>query len=350
MDLTVERAALARTLAAAGKAVEKRNTIPILGNILLVAEADRLSVRATDLDIEIHAHVPADVAKPGRCTVDAMRLTDIARKVAGTTVSMVLDGANLTVKSGRSGFVLPTLPAEDFPSLPDADYAAMFDVDLDALVKPVKFAMSTEETRYYLNGTYLHVEDGRLAVVATDGHRLALNLGQAVDTFDGVIVPRKTVEILPTGAVNVSVSDARIRIANDDMVILSKLVDGSFPDYRRVIPRSNDKTLTVDREALRSGADRVATVVSDRVRAVRVGLSADQVTLSVTADAGQASEDIPAAYADDAMEIGFNAKYLVDILGALSGAEVTVRLADSGCPALFTGDGDLVCVGMPMRI
>lgn len=350
MELTIERAALARTLAAAGKAVEKRNTIPILGNILLVAEADRLSVRATDLDIEINAHVTCDIAKPGRVAVDAKRLTDIARKMAGTTVSMVLDGANLTVKSGRSRFVLPTLPADDFPSLPDADYTAMFDVDLAGLVAPTKFAMSTEETRYYLNGVYLHTTDEHLVAVATDGHRLARNRMAPVGAFTPAILPRELVELLPTGVVNVSMSPSKVRVATADSVIVSKLIDGTYPDYDRVIPRGNDKELIVGREAMRDAAGRVATVSADRGSAVKVTLAEGTVSLSVTSDVGSSYEDVPAEYSSEEMSAGFNSKYLAEILGALSGENVTVLFADAGSPALFKGEGDLLTVLMPMRV
>jgi DNA polymerase-3 subunit beta len=349
MNITIQRADLARTLAAVCKVTESRNTIPILGNVLLVADGNQLQVTATDLDIEISINAPC-TGEQGETTVDAKRLSDIARRLSGDTVSLELKDGSLVVKSGRSRFTLPTLPVEDFPRLDGGVFDAEFKVDLAALVGPVKFAISTEETRFYLNGIYLHNPGCSLRAVATDGHRLAHNTAPTVGDIPGVIIPRKTVGLIPAGEIDISLSKNKIRFATADTVIVSKLIDGTFPDYTRVIPQNNGNTLIVDRAELSSTIARVASVATERGKAAKLTMTVDGVAIDMRSDDGTAHDEVAAEYIGPDMEIGFNSAYALDVLGSLTGEKITVKLDDPGSPALFSGDGDVRVVLMPMRV
>lgn len=352
MQLSISRTELARVVGAVGKVVEARNTIPILSNILLEADGDRLSVTGTDLDIEATASTAAMVQAAGRITVSAKLLGDIVRKAAGETIDLQLKDGRLNVKAGRSNFKLETLSADDFPDLTGGKFDAEFEIDLAALFAPVAFGISTEETRYYLNGIYFHVVDGVGVAVATDGHRLARNRGPELPEFAGIIVPRKTVGLLPKGGVKVAVSESKIRIEAGDFVMVSKLIDGTFPDYARVIPTANDKTVTVDRDAMMKAADRVSTVSSERGRAVKLSIAPGSIVLHVSnPDSGSASDEVEADYSGEPFDVGFNATYVRDIFSVLPGGPVTMKLTDGGSPAVITGwlegwDGVL----MPVRV
>lgn len=352
MHLVIRKEDLARAVGAVAKVVEARNTIPILSNILLDAGDGKLKVTGTDLDIEASTSVEATVNVPGRLTVNAKLLGDLAKKATGD-VTMTLENEKFIVKYGRSRFTLQTLPAEDFPSLTSGAYTAEFEIDLAALFAPVSFAISTEEVRFYLNGVYFRGGDEAVAV-ATDGHRLAKHVGPILPAFDGIIVPRKTVGLIPKGTVTVSVSPTKIRIASGDLVLTSKLIDGTFPDYERVIPTTerNDKVVTVDRDAIMKAADRVATVSSERGRAVKMTIAPGSVRMVVfSADAGTAEDEIEAEYSGEPIDIGFNEQYVRDVFGTLPAGPVSLALADSGSPALVTGGTEgLTLVLMPMRV
>lgn len=350
MQLTISRTELARVVGAVGKVVESRNTIPILSNLLLEAEVETLKVTGTDLDIQATATAEATIQKPGRITVNAKLLDSIVRKATGD-ISIELKDGRLDVKSGRSKFKLETLPASDYPDLAGGTYVAEFDIDLAGLFAPVSFAISTEETRYYLNGIFFHVVDGAGVAVATDGHRLARNRGPEIPSFEGIIVPRKTVGLLPKGSANVSVSDAKIRIQHNDLVIVSKLIDGTFPDYQRVIPRDNDKVVTVNRDEMMKAADRVTSVSTERGRAVKFSIAPGGIALAVRSDVGEAQDEVAADYTGEPFEIGFNAAYVSAIFGVLPAGEVAMKMAGPGSPAVITGgldgwDGVL----MPVRV
>lgn len=352
MHLVIRKEDLVRAVGAVAKVVEARNTIPILSNILLDAGDGKLKVTGTDLDIEASTSVEATVNVPGRLTVNAKLLGDLAKKATGD-VTVTFDDGRLIVKYGRSRFTLQTLPAEDFPDLGLPKFDAEFDIDLAALFAPVSFAISTEETRYYLNGVYFRGGDEAVAV-ATDGHRLAKHVGPILPAFDGIIVPRKTVGLVPKGTVSVSVSSTKIRIASGDLVLTSKLIDGTFPDYQRVIPTTerNDKIVTVDRDSIMKAADRVATVSSERGRAVKMTIAPGSIGLHVSnPDSGSANDEIEAEYSGEPLDIGFNAQYVRDVFGTLPAGPVSLALADSGSPALVTGGGEgLTLVIMPMRV
>ena len=371
MRLTIERSALLKALNHVQSVVERRNTIPILSNVLLSAQGDSLRLTATDLDIEISESAPGEIERGGQTTAPANYLYDFVRKLPdGSAVKLDVSGDDprLFISAGKSRLHLPILPAGDFPSMPSDGFETRFEIEpteLGRLVDKTRFAISTEETRYYLNGIFFHtVEQGgaKLRAVATDGHRLALadaTAPKGAAGMPGVIVPRKTINELKrllddaSDMVEVSVSPQKIRFALGDAVLTSKLIDGSFPEYARVIPKSNAKKLKIDNKAFAEAVDRVATVSAERSRSVRLALEKDKVTLTVNnPDAGVATEDLPADYGDDAMEIGFNARYLLDVAQQIEGEEALFELADSGSPTLVRDEADenALYVLMPLRV
>ncbi len=372
MKLSIERGALLRAVAQAQSVVERRNTIPILANVLIEAEGDTVSFRATDLDIEVVDKAPAKIDRAGATTVSAVTFHEIVRKLPdGALVTLTDDGASgrLTVEAGRSHFSLATLPREDFPIMASAEYTANFSASaavLRRLFDKSKFAISTEETRYYLNGVYMHVADRDgaqvLRCVATDGHRLAridADLPNGAETMPGVIVPRKTVGELrklledDDTVIAVSVSETKVRFATPEITLTSKVIDGTFPDYTRVIPAGNTRKLEVDASEFARAVDRVATVSSERSRAVKLALSEDRLMLSVNApDSGAAEEELAVAYGDDPLEIGFNAKYLLEIASQVDRENAVFLFNSSGDPTLMREGNDqtAVYVVMPMRV
>ncbi|MCW0183088.1 MAG: DNA polymerase III subunit beta [Zavarzinia sp.] len=373
MQLIIERGALLRTLGHIHSVVERRNTIPILSNVLIEARDGQLHLTATDLDLAIVESVPANVVQAGATTAPAHTLFDIVRKLAeGTDVELTYraeEGGRMTLAAGRSRFQLQCLPREDFPVIADAGLPHRFALPAKALrdlIDKTRFAISTEETRYYLNGIYVHAtESNGLAVlrgVATDGHRLArfeVPLPPGAAGLPGAIVPRKTVNEVrklvdeTEGDVEVSLSDTKIRFAFDDIVLTSKLIDGSFPEYSRVIPTANDKVLEIDPRLFAAAVDRVSTISTDKTRAVKLILDQDRVTLQVTSpDNGSAVEEVAASYRASPMEIGFNAKYLLDITQQIGSDVLRMVLADSLAPTLVRDQGDdaTLYVLMPMRV
>lgn len=349
MRLIISRASLSRVLASVSRVVEARNTIPILSSVMLTAAGSGLSVMATDLDIIATAGAEADVVQDGAVCVDAKLLGDIAKKAGDGTVTLSLDGDKLTVKSGRSRFSLATLTAADFPSFGESKFTASFDLDIASLFAPVSFAISTEETRYYLQGVFL--KGGLSEAVATDGHRLARNRGPELPDFAGIIVPRKVVGILPKGVVRVHVSDTKIRIESDEINITSKLIDGTFPDYERVIPKNNDKIVIVDRDAIKTAAERVVTVSSEKARSVKLSITPGSVSLAARSDVGTAEDEVSADYSGEPFDVGFNSRYLAEMLAVLPAGQVMLKAVDGGSPALLTGGLDgWEGVLMPMRV
>ncbi|MEY9198713.1 DNA polymerase-3 subunit beta [Sinorhizobium fredii] len=350
MRLLIGKQELARVMANVSRVVESRNTIPILGNVMLAAAGGGLAVTGTDLDIVATSSAAADIEQDGAICVDAKLFGDIVKKVGGD-ISISLEGDKLTVKSGRSRFSLATLPAADFPDLGGGTFTAEFELDLASLFAPVSFAISNEETRFYLNGVFFAATDGQPSVaVATDGHRLARNFGPVLPTFAGIIVPRKTVSLLPKGQVKVSVSESKIRVVAGDFVMTSKLIDGTFPDYQRVIPQNNDKSVVVDRDAMMGAADRVVTVSSEKGRAVKLAIAPGSISLSARSDVGDAQDEVAAEYGGEPFDMGFNSQYLRDVFGVLPVGEVQMQLAE-GAPALITGGAEgLLLLLMPMRV
>jgi DNA polymerase III subunit beta len=372
MKVTVERVELLKSLGHVHRVVERRNTIPILANVLVRAEKAGLHLKATDLDLEVIESVAAEVGPGGSTTVPAHMFYEIVRKLPeGSQVVLEASGdrAMLAIRAGRSRFKLQTLPESDFPDLAAGDMTHKFTLaaaDLKRLIDKTQFAISTEETRYYLNGIYLHTagsgKSATLRAVATDGHRLAqaeLPVPSGAAGMPGIIVPRKTVSEVQRliedgeGEVGVEISSAKIRFTLGEVVLTSKLIDGTFPDYARVIPSGNDKELTVDKKDFEAAVDRVSTVSSERGRAVKLSLSSGKLILSVTnPDSGSATEEIEVEYDADPIDIGFNSRYLLDIAAQLDGEVAILKLADPGSPTLIQ-DKDAkgaLYVLMPMRV
>jgi DNA polymerase III subunit beta len=372
MRVILERSNLLKSLNHVHRVVERRNTIPILSNVLLNATGASLELKATDLDLEVTEATAATVETAGATTVPAHLLYDIVRKLPDGSEIMLRtdeDGGSMSVISGRSSFKLQCLPQSDFPELSAGSFSHIFRIDsaaLRGLIEKTQFAISTEETRYYLNGIYFHtIESGgklKLRSVATDGHRLAraeMDAPAGSEGMPGIIIPRKTVSELqklvddPDVAVTTEVSDTKIRFTIGSVVLTSKLIDGTFPDYQRVIPSGNDKAMTIDRQTFAAAVDRVSTISSERGRAVKLSIADGQLTLAVTnPDSGSATEELAADYSSDPIEIGFNARYLLDVAAQLSGSEARFMLADAGSPTLIqdTADEHALYVLMPMRV
>jgi DNA polymerase-3 subunit beta len=372
MHFTIERSALLRSLTHVQGVVERRTTIPILSNVLLQANGGKLGLTATDMDLAIVEGVPAEVSQDGSTTVPAHTLYDIVRKLPeGSQVEVRSGGeqGQLEIRSGRSRLNLTTLPSEDFPVMSDGNLPHRFTVPAETLrrlIDRTRFAMSTEETRYYLNGLYFHASesDGTpvLRIVATDGHRLArveVPLPSGASGMPGVIVPRKAIgEIRKLieevqDDVEISLSDTKIRFAFADAVLTSKLIDGTFPDYDRVIPFGNDKTLEVKRTEFVKAVDLVSTISTEKSRAIKLSLEEGSLVLTATSpEAGSAREELDVAYTDGPLEIGFNSKYLLDITQQIAGDDAKFQLSDSASPTLVQdmGDTSALYVLMPMRV
>ncbi|MGF7150623.1 DNA polymerase-3 subunit beta [Sphingomonas zeicaulis] len=371
MKATIERATLLKSLSHVQSVVERRNTIPILSNVLIEASAGGgLRLMATDLDLQIVEEVAATVDVAGATTVSAHTLFDIARKLPeGSEVLLEAAEGKLHVQASRSKFNLPTLPRDDFPVIAEGELPTSFELPAETLkqiIDKTRFAISTEETRYYLNGIFIHVSEDAgqpvLKAAATDGHRLARVTVARPDGADGmpdVIVPRKCVAELRKlldevdGAVAISLSPSKVRFGLGNAILTSKLIDGTFPDYSRVIPTGNDKMLKIDPKSFMQGVDRVATIASEKTRAVKMALDRDKIILSVTSpENGTAAEEVPGEYVSPGFEIGFNARYLLDILGQIDSDLVEVHLADAVAPTLIRENdkSSALYVLMPMRV
>lgn len=371
MKLSIDRTALLRSLSHVQSAVERRNTIPILSNVLLKAEDGVLSLSTTDMDLEINEAVAAQVSEAGATTAPASTLFDIVKKLPeDAQIEIVLEpsGNQMSVKAGRSNFKLACLPVADFPEIGQGDLATSFSLpanDLRALIDRTKFAMSTEETRYYLNGIYIHAAENAgvkvLRAVATDGHRLArfeMPLPEGAANMPGVILPRKAVAEMRKlideagDSIQISLSESKIRFTFDHIVLTSKLIDGTFPDYQRVIPEGNDKVVEISPKIFTGAIDRVSTISDGKSHAVKIALNGKTMTLSANSpESGSATEDVE-INGNDNMEIGFNAKYLLDITSQIEGDGCRLTLADSASPTIIqdTSDTSSLYVLMPLRV
>jgi len=372
MKLTIERAALLKALGHVQSVVERRNTIPILSNVLLSADHASVGFSATDLDMEIIDETPANVEGSGQITAPAHTLYEIVRKLPeGADVALTYNGEDprLVVQAGRSRFNLPVLPAGDFPVMSSdglSDRITIDTADLIRLIDKTRFAISTEETRYYLNGLYVHVvvEDGepRLRAVATDGHRLALADMPAPEGSagaPGVIIPRKTIQEIRRllddagESVELQVSPQKVKFSFGQAALTSKVIDGSFPDYVRVIPKDNQKVLIVDNALFAQAVDRVSTISAEKSRSVKMAVESGKIILTVrNMEAGQAVEELEVEYDGEPFEIGFNARYLLDVAGQITGETAEFRFADPASPTLVLDPADpgLQYVLMPLRV
>ncbi len=377
MKLTIERAALLKALGHVQSVVERRNTIPILSNVLLTAKGDTLAFSATDLDMEIADTATARVETPGQITAPAHTLYEIVRKLPeGAEVSLTYSGDDprLQVQAGRYKVNLPVLPAGDFPTMLSDGLSDLVQVDTGELIRLIdktRFAISTEETRYYLTGIYLHsvVEDGRalLRAVATDGHRLALAdmpAPEGAAGLPGVIIPRKTVQearrLMDDAGetIGLRLSPQKVRFDLGLVGLTSKVIDGSFPDYTRVIPRDNHRVMMVDNTLFAAAVDRVATISSEKSRSVKLSVESGRVTLMVrNMETGQAVEELEVDYDGEPFEIGFNARYLMDVTAQIVGETAEFRFADrTGSAAMLDPvlildplDAGVQYVLMPLR-
>ncbi len=374
MKFKADRATLLRALAHIQSVAEKRNTIPILANVLIAVRENRLSFTATDMEIAVLEEVSAAVSRNGATTAPAGTLYEIVRKLPeGAEVEFEHGGGDsqLALRAGRFATSLVVLPVDDFPSMTAGTLPHRFHVTalaLRGLIDRTRFAISTEETRYYLNGIYLHVaeSDGTpvLRAVATDGHRLARveePLPEGAASMPGVIVPRKTVNELrklldeESGEVEVALSDTRVQFRVGTILLTSKLIDGTFPEYDRVIPRDNDKVLRVGKQDFSAAVARVSAISSERARPVKLSLARDLLVLSATSpDQGTATEELESdrvKYEFGPLEIGFQARYLNDITDQIGG-EVEFRFADGAAPTVVrdAADASALYVLMPMRV
>ena len=361
-----------KTLSHVQSIVEKRNTIPVLSNVKIEAMEDGISFKATDMDTEITEIVDAKTAETGATTAPAHMLYDIVRKLSdGSDVELTFpdEKGQLTIASGRSKFSLSTIGVEDFPVISGDKLPVNFAMGKDELkdvIDRTQFAVSTEETRYYLNGLYIHAKnEGEakvLRVVATDGHRLDCvesPLPKGAENMTGVIVPRKTVSEVrkllddsSTDNITIALSENKIRFTMEDVILTSKLIDGTYPDYERVIPTDNDKVLELGVKELSSAVDRVS-VVAERTRAIKMITAPSKVTITTSSpDLGSAQEELEAKYEGESVEIGYNFRYLLDILGEVKGESVKISFADGSSPSVIhdTSDASAIYVLMPMRV
>jgi len=372
MKLTIERAALLKALGHVQSVVERRTTIPILSNVLLRADAGGLSLSATDMDLEIVERVPSRVERNGGTTAPAHTLYDIVRKLReGAQVELEASGERnqMVLRSGRSTFTLACLPPEDYPLMTGGELPHGFSLsatELRTLIDRTRFAISTEATRYYLNGIYLHAtkndEVPVLRAVATDGHRLArveMVLPEGAAGMPGIIVPRKTILELrklveeSDAEIHVALSETKIRFTLGDATLTSKLIDGTFPDYDRVIPANNDKILEVDCKSFAEAVDRVSTISTEKSRAVKLAIERGNLVLSATSpENGTAVEELEARYQSTPLEIGFNSRYLLDITEQIDGEGAQFAMSDAGSPTIVrdTADPGALYVLMPMRV
>jgi DNA polymerase-3 subunit beta len=374
MKFKADRATLLKALAHVQSVVEKRNTIPILANVMIAVRDGRLTLTATDMEIAVVEDVAASSSRNGACTAPAATLYEIVRKLPeGAEVELDHPGgdAQLALRSGRYATSLVVLPTEDFPSMTAGTLPNKFALGAQALrelIDHTRFAISTEETRYYLNGIYLHAADSDgtkvLRAVATDGHRLARveeDLPEGAGSMPGVIIPRKTIGELRklldelTGDVEIALSDTRIQFKVGTITLTSKLIDGTFPEYDRVIPRDNDKILRVGCKDFADAVGRVAAISSERSRPVKLSLARDLLVVSAaSAEQGSASEELDGdrvSYDAGPLEIGFQARYLNDITDQIKG-QVEFRFSDGSAPTVVVDSGDTkaLYVLMPMRV
>jgi len=365
MKFSISRDALIKPLNLVAGVVERRQTLPILSNVFMSLEAGQLSLTGTDLEVELVGRVPVDGdSEDGEITVPARKLVDICKSLPdGSTIEFSVSSGKAMVKAGRSRFTLSTLPASEFPSVDEQGGDLSLEIPqavLKRLIERTSFAMAQQDVRYYLNGMLLELKAGRLRMVATDGHRLALcTADDAVSVGDAsVIVPRKGILELSRlldadDTLRLVIGSNHIRAVNQQFTFTSKLVDGKFPEYERVLPKSADKTVIGERLELRQAFTRTAILSNEKYRGVRLKLSED--TLDITAnnpEQEQAEEVVAVEYQGDELEVGFNVSYLLDVLSVLDGEKIRLSLSDSASSALLeeAEEGDSLYVVMPMRL
>ena len=366
MKLTIQREVLLKPLQQVAGVVERRHTLPILGNVLINASSNGVTLTATDLEVELQTHANVNVIGVGDSTLPARKLLDICRALSdGAEIDITVKEDRAQIRSGKSRYTLTTMPASDFPVVEKIKSARTFQVaqnDLRWLIERTAFSMAQQDVRYYLNGLMLEPSRGLLRAVATDGHRLALcehavNVGE--DEVQQVIVPRKGVQELnrlledDTKPIQVEIGTNHIRITTGELRFTSKLIDGRFPDYHRVIPKTADKRLLVKRELLRQALARTSILSNEKYRGIRLDVSNNNLKIQAhNPDQEEAIEEIEVSYENDPLLIGFNVTYLLDVLAAINADEVEIMLSDANSSALIYKPGATDCryVVMPMRL
>lgn len=367
MHFTIQREALLKPLQLVAGVVERRQTLPVLSNVLLVVDGQQLSLTGTDLEVELVGRVTLEeAADPGEITVPARKLMDICKSLpSDTLIDIRVDDQKLVVKAGRSRFTLSTLPANDFPTVEEGPGSQTFTLSqakLRRLIDRTSFAMAQQDVRYYLNGMLLEVQTGVLRAVATDGHRLAMCSMEAGIQQDGkhqVIVPRKGILELARllteqdGEVSIVLGQNHIRANTGEFTFTSKLVDGKFPDYERVLPRGGDKLVVGDRQVLREAFSRTAILSNEKYRGIRLQLASGLLKIQANnPEQEEAEEEVAVDYNGSSLEIGFNVSYLLDVLGVMGTEQVRLILADSNSSALLqeADNDESSYVVMPMRL
>ena len=375
MEFKINSTDLLKALSHIHGIVEVRHTLPILSNIILEAKDDKLILSSTNLDIYCSDKIKAEVLQSGEVSVSAVTFFEIIKRLpSGSEVLMIMEeGENeIRLTCGRSKFNLSTLKTDDFPIISDSDLSTNFVLSADELIRIIdktKFAVSNEETRYYLNGIFLHKAERNsiqfLRAVATDGHRLAqydIPLPQGAEDITGIIIPKKTIYELrkvlddANGDVSVSLNENKIKFSFNDLKVVSKVIDGTFPDYTKVIPQNNDKNFKTNNSDLKNAIDRVSAVAANeesKSKAIKFCIENNSLSLSVESQSkGSANEMIDVNYSGDKVDIGFNSKYIIDICNEVDGDEISISLSDSISPAIILdkSDENLFFVLMPMRI
>ena len=366
MKFSIQREDFLKPLQQVIGVVERRQTLPVLGNVLLNANKKSVRLTATDLEVELQSQVNVAVTETGDITLPARKLLDICRTLpAEAQLDLSVKDGRALVRSGKSRFTLSTLPATEFPVIDKIKSARKFSIQekaLHGLIERTAFAMAQQDVRYYLNGLMLEPVNGMLRAVATDGHRLAMcelmaDVGEGVE--QQVIVPRKGVQELQRLLehkdldIQVEIGSNHIRITTDELRFTSKLIDGRFPDYQRVMPKNADKRLMINRDLLRQALTRTSILSNEKYRGIRMDISENNIKIQAhNPDKEEAVEEVDANYDDDAIVIGFNVTYLLDVLNVINTDDVEMYLSDGNSSALINKPGDTTCryVVMPMRL
>jgi DNA polymerase-3 subunit beta len=371
MKFTVDKNILFKSLSHVQSIVEKKNTLPILSNILLEVKDNSLVLSATDMDISITEKLNCNVIEIGSTTVSAQTLYDIIRKLPDSCEIEIIsnDGKIMTLRAGKSKFSLGCLSKEDFPLIEIDNLENEINIDSDmllTLIDKTRFAISNEETRYFLNGIYFHKKEHNekniLSIVATDGHRLAkfdYEFKDNLNELPGVIIPKKTINELfkllgdYEGSVRINLNSNKIVFFIGETILISKLIDGNFPDYKRVIPTDNNNILKINRHSLSLAVDRVSTIINDKSPIIKFKLLKNLMNMSsANNENGTATEDIVTDYKGDEIEIGFNSKYILEMINNLEDQDILLNFKDSSSPVTAVEDSKpgLIYVLMPMRV
>lgn len=365
MKFSAEREAMLSPLQAVIGVVERRQTMPILSNVMVMAKPDGLTMTATDLEVELSASGHVQVQEPGEITIPGRKLLDIIKALPEKAlVTVMLEGERVVIRSGKSRFTLATLPASDFPVIENIEIKqkiTLSQTDMKTLLDKTHFSMAQQDVRYYLNGLLFELSNQQLRLVATDGHRLALaeaNLAEPVTATLQVILPRKGVMELQRvlgnqGTVEISISTNHMRITVDGVRFTSKLIDGRFPDYNRVIPQDPNRIVGAERQALRAALQRAAILSNEKYRGIRLTLKSGLLVMQAhNPEQEEAEEELEVTHNGDLMEIGFNVNYLLEALSAVDGDQVELGFTDGNSSCLIKSPGTVASryVVMPMRL